>query len=100
MAFTAQQKKEAYKKLAPEVQDFVMSDEATELIATYLKEAGLSEEQSISADSEVLYMMLGLQDISTTITNIANLGGRSTDSLAKLKKDLEDNVLNHITQQP
>lgn len=99
MKFSREQKKEAYKKLSPEVQDFVMSNETTELIENYLKEAGLSEEQSISADSEILYAMYGLQTLSEAIDNIAKSSGKNINDLSKLKTDLDNNIFRNIPQE-
>ena len=96
MVFTKEQKKEAYKKLSPEVQDFVMSNETTELIENYLKEADLSEEQSTDADSEILYAMYGLQTLSGAIENIAKLSGKNINDLSKLKTDLDNNIFKNI----
>lgn len=99
MTFSRKQKIEAYKKLPPEVQDFVMSNETTELIENYLKETGLSEDQSISADSEILYAMYGLQTLSEAVENIAKLSGKNINDLVKLKKDLDNNILKNIPQE-
>lgn len=98
MVFALQQKQEAYKKLSPEVQDFVMSNETTELIGNFLKEAGLSEEQDILADGEILYAMFGLQTLSTAIENIAKLSNRNTDSFSGLKSNLEKNIFDKIAE--
>jgi len=96
MTFTREQKKEAYKKLSPEVQDFVMSNETTELIENYLKEAGLSEEQSIDADSEILYAMYALQTLSDAINNISKLSSKNISDLSKLKTNLDNNIFKNI----
>lgn len=96
MPFTREQKKEAYKKLPPEAQDFVMSNETTELIENLLKEAGLSEEQNVSADTEILYALYGLQPLAVAIANIANLSNKNVDDFSKLKSNLENNIFNKI----
>ena len=98
MTFTREQKKEAYKKLSPRVQDFIMDNETTELIDRFLKEVGISEEQSISADSEILITMYGLQSLLTTIDNIAKLSNRSVEQLSGLKENLENNILRKISE--
>ncbi len=99
MTFTREQKKQAYEKLSPEVQDFVMSNETTELIGKLLRESGLSEDEEISADSEILYSLYGLQPLSIAIENIAKLSNRNLDNLSNLKMKLEDNVFGKIPQQ-
>lgn len=96
MSFTNQQLKEANKRLSPEVQDFVMDNETTDLIAEYLKKINLSEEQENSADSEVLYAMYGLQSLDQAIANIAELSGKQVSELRGLKSDLEENIFNKI----
>lgn len=92
MTFTNTQIREAYKKLSPEVQNFIMDNETTDLITNHLGMAGLSEEQSTLADSEILYAMLGLQTLPDAISNIAKLSNKSLESLHRLKIDLENNI--------
>jgi hypothetical protein len=99
MTFTREQIQNAYKKLPPEVQSFIMDTDTTELIEKYLKEVGLSEEQSNMADSEILYAMFGLQTLSVAIENIAKLSNKSIDSLSGLKAKLSNSVFNHIPQR-
>jgi len=76
-----------------------MDNETTELIGNYLKEAGLSEEQSSLADSEILCAMFGLQSLSTALSNIANLCGKNRSDFAKLEKNLEENIFNKIPKE-
>lgn len=99
MAFAREQKKQAYQKLSPEVQDFIMSSETTELIGRLLQEAGLSENEEISADSEILYSLYGLQPLSTAIENIAKLTNRNPENFSNLRMKLEDNIFNKIQKQ-
>lgn len=96
MTFTKEQKKEAYVKLSPEVQSFIMDSETAELITNYLKETGLTPEQSNSADSEILYAMYGLQTLSEAIANIAKLNNKNINNLSKLKTNLENNIFSKI----
>lgn len=98
MVFTREQKKEAYKKLSPEVQDFVMSEETTGMIDDILGEAGLSEEQSIDADGDIFSSLLGLQTLSEAISNIAELSGKSVNELSELKEKLEEEIFSKITE--
>ena len=96
MSFTKEQKKEAYKKLSPEVQSFITDNETTELIGNYLKNSGLIGEQSDSADTEILNSMFGLQTLQEAISNIAKLSGKNINELSKLKSDLENNIFSKI----
>ena len=73
-----------------------MSNETTETISNLLKQSGLSGEQAISADSEVLYALYGLQTIPTTIANIAKSANKDVNTFSKLKTDLENKVFNNI----
>jgi hypothetical protein len=98
MVFTREQKKEAYKKLSPEVQDFVMSEETTGMIDGILGEVGLSEEQSIDADGDIFSSLLGLQTLSEAISNIAELSGKSVNELSELKEKLEEEIFIKITE--
>lgn len=93
MTFTQQQIKAAYKRLLPEVQDLIMSNETTELITTSLKEVGLSEEQANLADSEILYALYCLQSLGDAINNIAKLSNKNSNDLSKLKSVIQDNIL-------
>lgn len=99
MKFTKEQKNTAYKKLSPEVQDFIMSNETTELIASYLKDINLSEEQIDLADSEILYAMFGLQTISDAINNIAKLSNKNVNDISRLKANLENNIFRKIKME-
>jgi hypothetical protein len=94
--FTREQKRSAYKKLPVEVQDFIMSNETTELITNYLNGAGLTEEQSILADSEILFAMFGLQTLTDAINNIAKTNNKQIENFLKLKDDLEKNIFREI----
>lgn len=93
MPYTKEQKRSAYKKLPPETQDLVMSNETTELIAATLKEVGLLEEQADLADSEILHTMFCLQSLDDAINNIAKLSNKSINDLSKLKSTVQDNIL-------
>jgi hypothetical protein len=96
MPFTPQQKKEAYKKLSPEKQDFVMSEETTELIDNYLIETGLLEEQSDQANIEIFHALLGLQTLAEAITSIAALLNKNRSDLSKLETDLQEQIFDKI----
>ena len=96
MSFTLEQRKEAYRKLPPEVQDFIMSNDTTELITQLLGNAGLSGQQADSADSEVLYLMHGLQSLSDTMRNIAKTSGKDESAFAQLKTELNNKLLSKI----
>lgn len=94
MTFTRTQSQVAYKKLPPEIQDLIMSNETTDLIATTLKEAGLSEEQANLADSEILYTLFCLQSLDDAINNIAKVSNRNANDLSKIRSVIQDNILN------
>ncbi len=96
MTFTREQKNTAYKKLSPEVQSFIMDNETTELIESYLKEVSLSEEQSNSADTDILCAMYGLQTLTEAINSIAKLSNKKMEDLSKLKTNLEENIFSKI----
>lgn len=99
MAFTREQKKEAYEKLSPEVQDFIMDNETTELISGYLKESNLTGEQIDLADTEILCALFGLQTLSEAINNIAISNG-NPQSFSTLKTNLEENIFSKIPNTP
>src|SRR3990167_6282992 len=94
MTFTREQKQSAYKKLPPETQNLIMSNETTELISATLKEAGLNEEQENLADSEILYAMFCLQSLDDAINNIAKLSNKNPDDLSKIRSAVQNNILN------
>lgn len=96
MVITKEQKKEAYEKLSPEVQGFIMDPETTDLIERILSEHGLSEDQSNLADSEILYAMYGLQNLDVAVRNIAQITGKSETEIDKLKIKLLDNIFSKI----
>jgi len=96
MSFTLQQRKDAYSKLSPEMQDFVMASETTEFISKILASYGLNEDESNTADSEILYALLKLQDLSSSIQNISSQTGRSVESLSGLKANLQKNIFDKI----
>src|SRR3989344_3670927 len=96
MTFPREQRQKAYKKLAPEIQDFIMSNETTELITNYLKEIGLTPEQENLADSEILYAMFDLQTLSNAIENIAKISNKNINDLSKLKDNLKSNIFSKI----
>jgi hypothetical protein len=96
MTFTRKQKQEALSKLSREVSDFIMSNEVSDLIEAALREAGLSETQSDSADTEILCAMLELQTLDEAITNIAKLSSKVPENFFKLKIDLKNNIFDKI----
>ncbi len=96
MSFTLQQKKEAYEKLSPSEQAFVMDNDTTEIISGYLKKYGLDNSMSDLADTEVLNAMYGLQTLDVALENIVKITGKSPEDLAVLKSKLEDNIFSKI----
>lgn len=94
MTFTREQRQIAYKKLPPETQDLIMSNETTELITDIIKEIGLSEDQANLADSEILYALFCLQSLDDAINNIAKLSNKNLNDLSKIKLAVQDNILN------
>lgn len=96
MKFSRSQKKEAYKKLQDEVKDFVMDNETTELIDNLLVETGLSEEERDLADTEVFNSMLELQDLDTTIKNIAEITKKDGVEFENLKANLQEKIFGEI----
>ena len=98
MTSTPEQRRTAYKKLSPEVQSFIMDNEITEIISSYLEETGLSEDENNLADSEILNAMFGLQTLSDAINNIANLSSKDLGSLSELRKNLEDNIFTELNK--
>lgn len=93
MTFTPQQIRENYKRLPPGIRDLILDSETIELIATALKESGLSEEQADLADSEILYAMYCLQSLDEAINNISKLSGKSVESLSKIRATVQDKIL-------
>jgi hypothetical protein len=93
MTFTRDQRQNAYKKLSSEAQDFVMSNETTDLIANIIKEGGIDKEYVNIVDSEILDWMYGLQTLDKAIENIAKESGKTTADLTILKNKLQENVL-------
>lgn len=96
MSFTPEQKKQAYKKLSPEVKDFVMSNETTDLISNYLEKYDLTEDQKNTADSEILYLMLGLQTLDQSINNIAKYCNKNPSDFDDLKTNVQNGILDEI----
>ncbi len=98
MIYTKTQTREAYKKLSPEVQSFIMDNETTDLISNYINQSGLVGDQANLADSEILYAMYGLQTLAIAIENISKISGKSMSDLSKLKTNLENNIFSKIPQ--
>jgi hypothetical protein len=96
MKFTREQKKSAYQKLNVDTQDFIMSNETTELISSLLNEEKLSGDQSESADSEILSAMYGLQTLDQAIEEISKITNKQ--NLSKLKSDLRNKVFDYIDE--
>lgn len=96
MIFSKEQRKTAYQKLSPEIQSFIMDTGTTELILNYLTETRLTEDQTESADSEILYAMYELQSLSDAINNIAKLSNRNINDFSILKTNLENNIFSKI----
>jgi hypothetical protein len=96
MIFTSNQRKSAYKKLPEEVQDFIMSNATSEFIDARLKESGLSEIEADEADSEILYAMLGLQNLADAIRTIADITKKPLETYSKLSLDLQKEIFSKI----
>jgi hypothetical protein len=94
MTFTSKERKSAYQLLRPEAQELIMSNETTESISELLKDAGLSEEQRIEADTEMLCVMLGLQSLTVGIEKISQMSEKAPSDFIFLQKYLENNILN------
>lgn len=98
MKFTREQTQTAYKNLPDEVQNFVMDSETTETISGLLSGAGLTEENTYSADSELLYAMFGLQTLDQALSSISANSGKSISDLATLRAELSDQIFSKIPQ--
>src|SRR5437868_4574323 len=98
MTFTVQQEKEAYRNLSNEMQDFIMSNETTEIIDSAIKSVNLSEEIATQADSEILYSLIGLQSLDQALQNISSLSNTPLEKLSPLKNILNEKVFSKIKQ--
>ena len=87
---------ESYRKLSPAVQDFVMSNETTDLISSYLEKYDLTEDQKNTADSEILCLMLGLQTLDQSINNIAKYCNKNPSDFDNLKTNVQNGILDEI----
>ncbi|MDB5254103.1 MAG: hypothetical protein JWL80_169 [Parcubacteria group bacterium] len=96
MIFTKEQKKAAYKKLPEEIQDLIMSNDTSEFVSLRLKEVGLSEVEAEEADSQILYAMLGLQNLVDAIRTIAEITKKPLDTYSKLSLDLQAEIFSKI----
>lgn len=96
MTFTKEQIQKAYKKLSPEVQDFVMSNETTDTIEDLLKNNGLNDELLDLASVEILFAMYGLQTLDESIHQISQISKQGYNSLLKLKNSLSTNIFSEI----
>ncbi len=96
MIFTPQQKREAYKKLPPNVKFFVMSDESEEIVTRLLSEEGLGNDDSLY--NEIFNSTLGLQTLDEAIGNIAIATNKTTDDLSRLKSNLQRFIFDEMTR--
>lgn len=92
MAYTREQRQEAYRKLPDEVKSLVMDAETTELVTELLNKAGLTEEQMDLADTEILYSLYCLEPLDTALNNIASACNKSAGEFSDLRKELEEKV--------
>ena len=69
-----------------------MSNETSDVIANYLKEVGLSDDQANFADGEIFNSLLGLQTLDASINNIIQLTGKRIEELSNLKSKLQENI--------
>jgi len=96
MKFTKEQQRAAYKKLPEDVRDFVFSNEVNDLIDEIKKEIGLTEEQSAVADVEILYSLIGLQNITSSIEEIAKVSNKQRQDLTKISQKLQSGIFDNI----
>ena len=96
MAFNREQQQTAYKKLSPDVQDFVLSPETSAIISGALKRLNLNPEIVNQADSEILWAMTGLQTIEVAVESINKISGKSINELASLKSELKTAIFDKI----
>lgn len=94
MAFTREQKKEAYKKLSVQVQDFVMANETTDLIEQLLRKARVTETELDTVDNEIFCALLGLQTLSAAINKVAGITHINQHDLLELKDNLQKEIFN------
>lgn len=98
MSYKHEQIQSAYKKLSPEIQSLVMSTETAEFTENALKKLGLNQDQSDTADSEILYAMCNLQTLDTAIENISKLSGKSVQELSEFKDSLYQEIFSKYEQ--
>jgi len=96
MKFTKEQQRAAYKKLPEDVRDFIFSNEVNDLLDEIKKEIGLTEEQSIVADAEILYALIGLQTPDSSIDEIAKALNKQKQELSKLSQKLQTNIFDKV----
>lgn len=96
MIFTKEQKKSAYHKLPPEVQNFVLSNEVIESIENISQKNGLSAEQSDLLDSAVYEKLLGLKTKEELSSELITLLKSTPDKISEIIKDLESNIFSEL----
>ena len=98
MPFTKEQTREAYKKLSPEAQDFVVALDTTDLISSEIEKAGIMGDAADSADSEIIYAMFSLQTLDKAIENIAASTQKPIESLNPLKESLNKEIFSKLSE--
>lgn len=96
MIFTKEQKKSAYRKLQPEVQNFVLSNEVIESIENVSKKNQLSADQEDLLDSAVYEKLLGLKTNEELSSELITLLQAAPDKIAEIMKDLESNIFSEL----
>jgi len=96
MKFTKEQQRAAYKKLPEDVRDFVFSNEVNDLLDEIKKEIGLTEEQSVVADAEILYSLIGLQNLAVSIEEIAKASSKQSQDFIKISQKLQSGIFDKI----
>jgi hypothetical protein len=98
MAFTRTQQQEAYKKLPPEAQNFVLSSDTSELITQVFNNSGIGKVFSTEADSEMLYAMYGLQTLESAVENISKLSGKTASDLSKMLSEFKSKIFDKLNE--
>lgn len=92
MLFTKEQKKDAYRKLSPEMQSFVLSTEVTESIESISRKNSLNSDQEDLFDTAVYERLLGLKTDQELSSELVTLLESTPEKIAEIMNDLESKI--------
>lgn len=96
MFFPNELKRNTYQKLSPEIQEFVMSGENSEIVSSLASKFELDTDQTDVLESETFQTMIGLESIEQMTSELKTSLGLPDEKIHELMNELKNHIFNQL----